>query len=253
MRVFAGPRPAEVLARFSARVGRQPPAAAPFYFGPWFQPTGGDEANLRTLTAAGAPASVAQTYTHYLPCGDQQGKTDAERGRVQRFHDAGLAVTTYFNPMICTGYDPRYAQARDRGLLTRNQLDQPYEYRYTGSTQFLVGQFDFSAPGATGFFGELLGEAVGGRPRRLDGGLRRVHAARREVGERDDRPADAQPLPRPLPRRGVRLQPPRASAAGALQPLGLDRGRARCRRSCGAATRRPTGASTACGPPCARA
>ncbi len=125
MRFFAGPRPAQVLARFSARVGRQPPAAAPFYFGPWFQPTGGDEANLRTLTAAGAPASVAQTYTHYLPCGDQQGKTESERARVQRFHDAGLAVTTYFNPMICTGYDPRYAQARDRGLLTRNQLDSP--------------------------------------------------------------------------------------------------------------------------------
>jgi alpha-glucosidase (family GH31 glycosyl hydrolase) len=160
LRFFAGPRPAQVLARFSARVGRQPPAAAPFYFGPWFQPTGGDEANLRALKAAGAPASVAQTYTHYLPCGDQQGKTEAERRRVALFHDAGLAVTTYFNPMICTGYDPRYAQARDRGVLTRNQLDQPYEYRYTGSTQFLVSQFDFSAPGATTFFGELLGEAV---------------------------------------------------------------------------------------------
>ena len=160
MRFFAGPRPASALARFTARLGRQPPAAAPFFFGPWFQPTGGDEANLRALKAAGAPASVAQTYTHYLPCGDQQGKTDAERRRTQLFHDAGLAVTTYFNPMICTGYSPRYQEARERNVLTRNQLDQPYEYRYTGSTQFLVSQFDFSAPGATAFYGELLAEAV---------------------------------------------------------------------------------------------
>src|SRR4051812_31411417 len=102
LRFFAGPRPDQALARFTARPGRQPPAAAPFYFGPWFQPTGGDEANLRTLRAAGAPASVAQTYTHYLPCGDQRGRTAGERARTKLFHDAGLAVTTYFNPMICT-------------------------------------------------------------------------------------------------------------------------------------------------------
>ncbi len=161
-RVYAGPRPADALGRFSADVGRQPPAAAPFYFGPWWQPKGDPQANLRILEQAGGGAlgSLVQTYTHYLPCGAQQGHDAAERQTTQMFHSAGLAVTTYFNPMICTDYHPRYDQAAQAGLLTKNALGQPYDYRYTGTSQFLVGQFDFTANGATSFYGDLLGEAV---------------------------------------------------------------------------------------------
>ena len=158
LRVVAGPEPADVLRRFSARVGRQPPVAAPFFLGPWWQPKGDDAENVAKLKRAGAIGSVVQTYTHYLPCHDQV--TDRERARTARLHAAGLAVTTYFNPMICTNH-PRYAEARDRGLLTKNALGQPYEYRYTGSTQFLVGQFDFTNPEARRFYGDLLDEAVG--------------------------------------------------------------------------------------------
>lgn len=161
-RVYAGPMPADALRRFSADVGRQPAPAAPFYFGPWWQPHGDQQANLRVLAAAGGGAlgSVAQTYTHYLPCGGQQGNQDSERRQTQAFHDAGLAVTTYFNPMICTSYHPRYDQAAQAGLLTKNALGQPYEYRYTGTSQFMVGQFDFTAPGSASFYGDLLNEAV---------------------------------------------------------------------------------------------
>jgi alpha-glucosidase (family GH31 glycosyl hydrolase) len=158
LRVFAGPTPAAVLERFTARLGRQPPAAAPWYFGPWYQPKGRDEENLEVFGRGDVPVSVAQTYTHYLPCADQTGRTDAERERVARLHAAGLAVTTYFNPMICTNH-PRYAEARPH--LTKNALGQPYEYRYTGSEQFLVAQFDFSSPSARDFYGGLLAEAVG--------------------------------------------------------------------------------------------
>jgi alpha-glucosidase (family GH31 glycosyl hydrolase) len=159
LRVFAGPTPAAALERFTARTGRQPPPAAPWYFGPWWQPKGTDDENLATLRAAGALGSVVQTYTHYLPCADDEGKGDAERERTARFHAAGLAVTTYFNPMICTSH-PRYGEAVDKGVLTRNALGRPYEYRYTGSAQFFVGQFDFSANGAAEFYGSLLREAV---------------------------------------------------------------------------------------------
>ncbi len=161
-RVYAGPKPADALARFTQDVGRQPPAAAPFFFGPWWQPQNNREAEgIETLRKAGALGSVMQTYTHYLPCGDQLAKPEAERERTARAHDAGLAITTYFNPMICTGYPGRYAEARDRGLLTQTSDGRPYEYRYTGSAQFFVGQLDFTAPGAGAFFGDLLGEAVG--------------------------------------------------------------------------------------------
>ena len=161
LRVVGGPKPADVLRRFSALVGRQPTVEAPFFFGPWWQPPSGtDEASgIATLKAAGAIGSVAQTYTHYLPCGDQVEAN--ERARTDRFHAAGLAVTTYFNPMICTEYTSRYEEARQRGVLTRNALNEPYEYRYTGSAQFFVGQVDFTHPDAFDFYGDMLEEAVG--------------------------------------------------------------------------------------------
>ena len=157
LRVFAGPQPRDVLRRYTERTGRQPPAAAPFYFGPWWQPTGGDKESLEKLQAADATGSVAQTYTHYLPCADQ--RQEAERQRTALFHDAGLAVTTYFNPMICTDH-PRYGEAAAKGVLTENAAGQPYEYKYTGSTVFFVGQFDFSAPETDAFYASMLQEAV---------------------------------------------------------------------------------------------
>ncbi|MEA2467212.1 MAG: hypothetical protein QOJ57_1338, partial [Thermoleophilaceae bacterium] len=161
LRVFAGPTPAKALARFTARTGRQPPPAAPWFFGPWFQPKGDAAENIDVLRKADAPASVMQTYTHYLPCGDQQGQLDAERARTAQAHDAGLAITTYFNPMICKSYSAVYDEAAAKGYLTKNPLGQPYEYRYTGSSAFVVGQVDFSSPDARAFYGRLLGEAVG--------------------------------------------------------------------------------------------
>ena len=161
-RVYAGPTPAAALGRFTADVGRQPPAAAPFYFGPWWQPADPAATELSKLRAAGGGAlgSLAETYTHYLPCGSQQGNQAGEVRTTQKFHRAGLAVTTYFNPMICTSYQPVYDQAVTAGVLTKNELGQPYNYRYTGTSQFLVGQFDFSAPATAAFYGRLLGEAV---------------------------------------------------------------------------------------------
>jgi alpha-glucosidase (family GH31 glycosyl hydrolase) len=62
--------------------------------------------------------------------------------------------------MVCTGYPAAFDPAAQQGLLTRNALGQPYLYRYTGSTQFMVGQFDFSQPAARAYYGGLLKEAV---------------------------------------------------------------------------------------------
>jgi alpha-glucosidase (family GH31 glycosyl hydrolase) len=158
-RVFAGPTPAAALARFTARTGRQPAPDAPWFFGPWWQPKGADKENLDTLRKARALGSVVQTYTHYLPCASQVGKRDEQKARTAMFHKAGLAVTTYFNPMICTSH-PRYEEAAAAGVLTKNAAGQAYNYRYTGASQFFVGQFDFSNPAATDFYGSLLQEAV---------------------------------------------------------------------------------------------
>jgi alpha-glucosidase (family GH31 glycosyl hydrolase) len=161
-RVFAGPTPADVVRRLTEFTGRQPPAAAPWFFGPWHQPTSRDEhAQAQALRDADVPGSVAQTYTHYLPCGDHVGNEQGQVNRAASFHALGYAVTTYFNPMVCQDYSAVYDHAASQGYLTKDQFGQPYAYRYTGSTIFLVGQFDFSAPGANEYYGELLAEAVG--------------------------------------------------------------------------------------------
>src|SRR6185503_2822984 len=80
LRVFRGPRPADALRRMSAAVGRQPAPPAPYVFGPWYQPTGdGEQAVLAGMRKRDVPLSLAQTYTHYLPCEAQLGRRDAER------------------------------------------------------------------------------------------------------------------------------------------------------------------------------
>ena len=152
--------------------------------------------------------------------------------------------------MICTSYDPRYAEARAARRADQNAAGQPYTYRYTGSTQFFVGQFDFTAPGADAFFARAAEEAV-------DDGYDGWMEDFGEYTPPDAVSADGTTGPRRCTtatstlyhRGGVRLRRPRAAAAGALQPLGLDRRRAARRRSSGAATRRPTGASTGCARP----
>jgi alpha-glucosidase (family GH31 glycosyl hydrolase) len=161
-RVFAGPSPADVLRRLTEFTGRQPPPAAPWFLGPWYQPVADDElAEADALRAADVPSSAVNTFTHYLPCGDQQGAEQSQVDRAAGFHARGLAVTTYFNPMVCVTYSAVFDVAASRGLLTQNQLGEPYVYRYTGTEQFPVGQFDFSNPEAREYYGELLAEAVG--------------------------------------------------------------------------------------------
>lgn len=161
-RVFAGPTPAEVLARFTATVGRQPEPAAPWVLGPWFQASGSlaeRSAQVQKLRAADAPLSVVQTYTHYLPCGSHIGRQAAEQELTGAMHDLGAAITTYFNPMICTSH-PRFPDAAAAGALARTGTGAPYVYNYLASQVFQVGQFDFSARAGRAFYGALLQEAV---------------------------------------------------------------------------------------------
>ncbi len=156
VRFFAGPKPAGALRRMSEATGRQP-APAPWFLGPWVQSKNGDQNTIDTLRANDVPTSVAQTYTHYLPCGDQVGNTYGMRERTALFHGAGLAVTTYFNPMVCTDYQPVYGELAANGDLTTDSDGDPYEYRYLG---FDVGQFNFTTRSSRESYGDLLDEAL---------------------------------------------------------------------------------------------
>jgi alpha-D-xyloside xylohydrolase len=163
LRFFAGPKPADVLERFTRETGRQPAPAAPWVFGPWLQPQGGTESQLALLDqqrAADVPLSVAQTYLHYLPCGDHVGRRDEERERTAGIHERGLAVTTYFNPMVCRSYSPVYDQAAANGGLIENASGAPYLFRYSTDTSFEVAEFDFTAAAGRTGFSSVTAEAI---------------------------------------------------------------------------------------------
>jgi len=151
-RVFAGPRPADVLRRFSAAVGRQPDPPAPWVFGPWYQGPA-----LQEFRDADVPVSVSQTYLHYLPCGDDRSN---EPARTAAAHALGYAITTYFNPMICTSYTPAFPDAAAAGALATTDSGAPYVYKYFTSRFFDVGQFDFSARAGQRFYKSLLDNAI---------------------------------------------------------------------------------------------
>ncbi len=159
--VFAGPEPADVLTRFSRHVGRQPSTAdAPWVLGPWYQPGGPVEeqaAQIAALRAADAPVSVAQTYFHYLPCG---GNRTNEPARTSLLHALGVAVTTYFNPMLCESFSEPFRHATRTNALTRDADGDPFLYTYFTSRPFVVGQYDFSyGPGRRAFH-QLLRDSV---------------------------------------------------------------------------------------------
>ena len=155
LRFFAGPKPADVLRRMSAAVGRQP-ASAPFFFGPWVQPKGDALATAQDLRDSDVPTSLLQTYLHYLPCQGQVGNEQAQRDFTAQIHGNGMAVTTYFNPMLCTSR-PLFGELAGQDGLTEDAAGNPYEYDYLS---YHIGQFDFTSHAGQIAYGELLQEAL---------------------------------------------------------------------------------------------
>lgn len=164
MRVWTGEDPASVLSRFTAHVGRQPDAGTKAVLGPWIQPGGTvdtPDAVVDWINRTDTPVSLVQTYLHYLPCGDDQSLSPKERrAGPARYHRAGLAVTTYMNPMVCTSYADVWSRAAGGSLLTEHSDGSPYVYGYFGSQRFEVGQFDFTDPAAGDLYRDVLGRAV---------------------------------------------------------------------------------------------
>nr|MBA3300636.1 hypothetical protein [Thermoleophilaceae bacterium] len=159
---FAGPKPADVVRRYSAYAGRQP-KAPPWIFGPWYQPTGerADYELAKRFRAEDVPVSVAQTYTHYLPGGDQRGKEAVEKARVEAYHDLGYKITTYFNPHISLDYSPVYGEAAQKGQLVKTLAGTPYPLTNPFTADEQVSEIDFTAPGGKELFGRLLDQALG--------------------------------------------------------------------------------------------
>jgi len=159
-RVFGGPTPVEALGRYTEALGRQPDDYAPWFFGPWLQTD--DDSRIAEAQTADVPTSLNATYLHYLPCGSQQGNEEQQRTRTAANHDMGVAIHTYFNPMICVSYEPVFSESNDSGALLKHGDGQTYIYDYCSNVGscFEVSQFDFSATSGLPAYKSLTDEAI---------------------------------------------------------------------------------------------
>ncbi|MBW2587828.1 MAG: glycoside hydrolase family 31 protein [Deltaproteobacteria bacterium] len=159
-RVFGGPTPIEALGRYTEELGRQPDNYAPWFFGTWLQTDNDDR--IVEARADDVPTSLNATYTHYLPCGSQQGNEEAQRVRTAANHDMGVAIHTYFNPMVCVTYEPVFSDAIEQGALMKDGDGEPYIYDYCSSLSncFEVSQFDFTTDSGQSMYKGLLDEAI---------------------------------------------------------------------------------------------
>jgi alpha-D-xyloside xylohydrolase len=174
LRVFAGPRPADALARFTAATGRQPAAPAPWAYGPWVQtgqpnivPLDEEQRIFQSLRDADAPVSAAETHMRFLPCGIHRANEAYERERTVQVHAFGLAMLSYFSPHLCTSYQPLFDEAAAAGALQRTADGRPLTFSAfvggqgpTGFSILPLAQFDFTAPAARQIYERLLREAV---------------------------------------------------------------------------------------------
>ena len=171
LRFFAGPKPAQAVKRLADRTGYQPKPQAPWFYGPWVHtgqentpPPARERGQVGTLRSGDAPVSAVETHMRYLPCGVHRPFRANERARADFFHAQGLPMIGYFNPEICQDYKEAFEEGARRGALTKNQLGRPYVYSaYVGDRtppQTPVGQVDFTAPSAQGFWDGLLNQAV---------------------------------------------------------------------------------------------
>ncbi|HEX6115459.1 MAG TPA: TIM-barrel domain-containing protein [Solirubrobacterales bacterium] len=164
--VLPGPEPSDLVGQLTERTGRQPPPAAPWVLGPWFQ-TGhqneapGEREYVEILRAADAPVSVAETHMRYMPCGSDQGLEASERARTRAFHSRGLAAITYTREAICRSYAGAFDPAAASGAFIRRPDGSPYLFdSFVGGGVQEIGMLDFSNPAATEAYASILDRAV---------------------------------------------------------------------------------------------
>ena len=253
---FAGPRPADVAApAHRARSAASRRRRRRSFFGPWYQPTAAtSRRSLDALRRRDAPLSVAQTYTHYLPCGDQQG-TPRRRARARRprFHAAGLRGHDLLQPDDLHRLHAALRRGRGGGRADRERRPaQPYVYRYIDARRASSSASSTSPRRPAGrSTASCSSEALAdghdgwmedfGEYTPLDARSRRRH---------DRRPRCTTVYPRHYHCAACDCARARGAAARALHPLGLDRRRALRADRLGRRPDRPTGASTACARRC---
>ncbi len=161
--VFGGPTPAATVSHFVAHNGRQPPPAE-WFFGPWYQPLGSGEFRRSLMTdwrTWDVPVTVAQTYTHYLPCADQTGNRENLREDVAAYHRNGYRVTTYVNSFVCRDHPGGAYQEGDRGgYFVKTATGTTYQIPYVAYLDAFSAVVDFTNPRARTWWQGLISEAL---------------------------------------------------------------------------------------------
>jgi len=166
LRFLAGPRPADVVRRLTARVGRQPRPAAPWILGPWFQTGHSNEEpdeqdHVRLLREGDAPVSAVETHMRYMPCGVDVGREASEAARAQAFHRSGLAALTYLREAVCSSYEPVFSQGVASGAFVRRTDGRPYTFPgFVGSGVTDLAMIDFTSAAGRKLHDGLLARPV---------------------------------------------------------------------------------------------
>ena len=245
-------RRADVLRRFTAR--HRPPAARRPRPGSSARgssrraPTTQLEQIEHAARGATRPSRSRRPTPHYLPV---RRPARAARGRARAdgrcSTTPGVAITTYFNPMICTelpaGLRRGGGARRADQERARPALRVPLQHRSTSLRRRPVRLL--RAAGAARSTSSCCAEAV-------DDGHDGWMEDFGEYTPLDSRSANGMAgvemhnlYPHSYHCTAVRLRRAQRRPLAPLPPLGLHRRRAAARRWSGAATRRPTGASTA--------
>ena len=200
----------------------------------------------RAAARRDAPLSVAQTYTHYLPCAAQAGKRGGRaraRRRLPRARARGhhlLQPDDLHRPIrLRRGGGHRRARQEPGG--------QPYVYRYSTLEQLPRLAVRLHAPRRARPLRPAA--ARGGRPTATTAGWRTSASTRRSTPAPPTArsgSAPAQPLSAPVPLRRIRRRGRRAGGRSRGSRARAGPAPRAARRSSGAATRPSTGASTAC-------
>ncbi len=164
--VIAGPEPKAVIARYARLVGR-PVLPPKWAFGLWvsggFQPETQDDVldRARRLRAGKIPADVIHIDCYWQRFGrwsemlwDREAFPEPER-MIAELKSMGFRVCLWINPYLSVECE-RFREAQERGYLLRAPDGEPCVARLWGDFHPSVGLVDFTAPGATQWFQELL-------------------------------------------------------------------------------------------------
>ena len=146
-----GPQPADALRRFTRDTGRQPNRRRPGRSGPGFRPT--TTRRPRSRGCASRRAALGAADLRPLPALRRPARRRRRSARTAAAHDAGVAITTYFNPMICARLPAGLRRARRRRGAHRRRRRAPRTPTATAPTSTRTSSSASSTssptPGAT--------------------------------------------------------------------------------------------------------